>query len=359
MAGRNGTKHEGCPVSGCNEGYGMNSLDRIKAAIGFEASDRVPVIAQVFGHTAILAERNIRDYVQSGEVLAECQLRALERYGYDAVFGVTDTNVETEALGSEIVYRIEDYPYVRSHAFSKATNLETVAVPNPRRAGRMAEILRALKILRGELADEVLVVGCILGPMTLATQLCGMENALYFAVDDPEGFERLLDFSVRVVVEYGKAQIEAGAHLPMVFDPSASQAVVPPMFFKELLLPRIKKVFTALQAAGAIAGWLHVAGPITPVLPLFAQTGANIVNFDYCVDPTDVLSLLRSTCCNGNIKPLDFVEAGPEQIVSDSMRLVEMFSDRGGFILSSGCEIPPGAKAENIEALVSAVRGRR
>jgi uroporphyrinogen decarboxylase len=337
----------------------MNSLDRIKAAINFEATDRMPVIAQVFGHTAVAAGRTIGDYVKNGGVVADCQLKSLERYGYDAVFAVMDTNIETEALGSGIVYRTNDYPYVRAHAFSKETNLDSVALPDPSSAGRMPEILHALKILRRELDDEVLVVGCILGPMTLATQLFGIADALYSAIDDPEGFERLLDFSTRVAIEYGIAQIESGAHLPIVFDPSSSQAVVPPTFFREFLLPRIRKVFAALKTAGALAGWLHIAGPITPILPFLLESGANIINFDYCVDPNKIMSTLPVMCCNGNIKSLDFEEAEPEKVLNDSRGLIDLFADRGGYILSSGCEIPPGSKPENVQALVSAAYMRR
>ena len=37
-------------------------------------------------------------------------------------------------------------------------------------------MLKALAILRQELEDEVVVVGCILGPFTLATQLLGLER---------------------------------------------------------------------------------------------------------------------------------------------------------------------------------------
>ncbi|GAG45761.1 unnamed protein product, partial [marine sediment metagenome] len=33
----------------------MNSIERIKAAVNLETLDRVPVIAQVFGHAATLA----------------------------------------------------------------------------------------------------------------------------------------------------------------------------------------------------------------------------------------------------------------------------------------------------------------
>ena len=244
----------------------MKSIERIQATVNFEPADRVPVIAQVFGHTAVMAGKTIRDYVTSGSELADCQLRALERYGYDAVFAVMDVNIETEALGSRLVYRSNDYPYVRDHAFSKTTNLDAVSMPDPCSAGRMPEILEALRIMRRETADEVLVVGCVLGPMTLATQLVGMEKALYMAIDDPDGFERLLDFSTRVAIGFGAAQIEAGAHVPMVFDPSASMAVIPVSFFREFELPRLKKIFKAFEAAG-----LQRAGSISPgrLAPLF------------------------------------------------------------------------------------------
>ncbi len=59
------------------------------------------------------------------------------------------------------------------------------------------------------------VVGCVSGPMTLATQLLGMEKALYLAVDEPEQFADLMDFATEVVLGFGIAQIEAGAICPL------------------------------------------------------------------------------------------------------------------------------------------------
>ena len=75
----------------------MNSLERIAAAVAFEESDRVPVIAQVFGHAAVMSGVSLKAYLRDGELLAQCQIKALEKYGYDAVFAVMDVNVETEA----------------------------------------------------------------------------------------------------------------------------------------------------------------------------------------------------------------------------------------------------------------------
>jgi uroporphyrinogen decarboxylase len=336
----------------------MNSIERIRAALGFEKPDRVPVIAQVFGHAAVLAGVSLRDYVRDGELLARCQIQALQRYGYDAVFALMDTSVETEAAGSILTYPRDQYPYVKSYALLDAENLEGLSAPDPQQAGRMPELLKAARILRREVGDNVLVVGCMLGPMTVAMQLLGAETALYLAIDHPERFARLLDFATEVAIRFGTAQIEAGAHLPVVFYTTASPAVIPHQFFREFEMPRLQKLFSALKEAGAAASWLHIAGPAGPILPLYPQCGVDIANFDYCVSPLEAQQAVPHTCLDGNIKPLSFVEATPEVIAEESSRLLNAFASRGGFILSSGCEIPPEAKPENVAAMVSAARGR-
>jgi len=337
----------------------MNSLERIKAAVNFETPDRVPVIAQVFGHAAILDNVALDKYVRDGELIARSQIKALEYYGYDAVFALMDVSVETEATGSVLTYLQNQYPFVKSYVFSRGANLESLSVPNPHKAGRMPELLKAAKILRREVGGEVLVVGCVLGPMTLAMQLLGPETALYLAIDDPESFARLLDFSTEVTTTFGLAQVEAGVHLPIVFDPSASPAVVPDQIFSEFELPQLKRVFASFKEAGAVANWLHIAGPTDLILPFYPQAGVDIANFDYCVDPLDAQKALPQTCLDGNIKPLSFVQATHEEIAAESSTLLGMFADRRGFILSSGCEIPPEANPENVKALVLASRKRR
>ena len=332
----------------------MNSLERIRAAVRFEKTDRVPVVAQVFAHAATLAGVPVDEYVRDGELLARCQLNALERYGYDAVFSVMDVSVETEAIGSILRYPENHYPVVDRYALSGDFDSEALHVPDPREAGRMPEMLKAIASLRHELADEVLVVGCVTGPFTLTTQLLGIEDALYMAIDDPARLESVMDFATDVIISFGLAQIQAGAHMPIVFNPSASPAVVPPAFFREFELPRLARVFGAFAEAGATANWLHIAGPTRGILPYYPQAGVHIANFDYCVSAEEVVGALPSTCVDGNIRPLAFVDAPASTIAADAAGLISDFRERGGFILSSGCEIPPESSVENVSAMVSA-----
>lgn len=334
----------------------MTGLERIMAAVRLQAPDRVPVIAQVFGHAAVLAGEHLGDYLRDGVLAARCQLRALDRYGYDAVFALLDANVETEAAGSTLEYLSGDYPVVRSYAADTGVDLGSIAVPNPYTDGRMPQLLEAARILRRTVGEEVLVVGCVVGPMTLATQLVGIQDALYLAADDPERFSQLLDLSCRTAIAFGTAQIESGVHVPMVFDPSSSPDVIPPSFYREMVLPHLKRVFAAFKDAGAAAGWLHTAGPVDPILPYYPGAGVDIANIDFCVDPNMAMNTLPQTCIDGNIKPLSFVIDTPDVIASDARVLIKAFADRGGFILSSGCEIPPESAPENIAAMVEAAK---
>ncbi|MCP4108965.1 MAG: uroporphyrinogen decarboxylase [Desulfobacteraceae bacterium] len=332
----------------------MNSIERITAAVTFQKSDRIPVIAQIFGHSALISGHNLSEYVNSGEIAAKCQINALKRYGYDAVFAIFDTCIETEAAGSHILYREDLYPAVQSYALTPNANMNLLKIPDPYKDGRMPELLKAVKILSQEVGNETLVVGCIMGPMTLATQLTGIEDALYLAMDDSEQFEKLLDYATEVGIAFGTAQMEAGAHLPLIFDPSASPAVVPPSFFREFILPRHKKIFESFKSAGSVANWLHITGSALPILPFYAESGVNIANIDYCVDPVKAQEALPNVCLDGNIKSFAFVEVAPDEIRTEAEKIIQLFTTRGGFILSSGCEIPPESKPENIAALVDA-----
>ncbi len=333
---------------------GLNSIERVSAAIAFDPTDRVPVIAQVFGHAAHFCGVPLSEYLRDGATLARCQIEAQQHYNYDAVFALMDVNVETEAVGSRLDYYQDDYFTVREYALTPDTDFSQLQVPNPHRAGRMPELLHAAKTLREEVGEEVLVVGHVSGPLTLASQLLGIEQALYLAADSPSRFEQLLDFATELSATFGEAQIQAGVHLPVVFDPVASPAVVPPQYFREIELPRLERLFAKLNQSGAAASWLHIAGPAAPILPAYPLAGVDIANFDYYVTAEEAASQLPRTCVDGNIQSMAFESESPDVIAELAADLMASFAARAGFILSSGCEIPPRSKVENIEAMIGA-----
>lgn len=332
----------------------MNSIERIVAAVKFQEHDRVPVAPLVFGHSAILSGVPLSEYLSSGETLAQCQINAINHYGYDAVFATMGVHVEDEALGVTLTRREGLYPWV-SNNLSPEDVLQ-LPVPDPLRAGRMPEILKADRTLRREVGEQTLVLGLVVGPLTLASQLMGLETTLFLLADNPGKLEEVLDFCVKVIAAYGISQIEAGAHLPLMVEQEATPEIIPPSFFRGNVLPCLKQVFDTFIAAGAAANLLHVSGRTGAILSLYPEAGVHVASIDYPVSLEQAQKDLPQTCLLGNIKPLDFVMAQPDEVETEATRLINIFESRDGFILSSGMEVPLEAKPENLEALVRAAR---
>ena len=58
---------------------------------------------------------------------------------------------------------MNQYPDVRSYALSGGADVNRLSVPDPYQVARMPELLKAVGILRREVGDDVLVVGCVSG----------------------------------------------------------------------------------------------------------------------------------------------------------------------------------------------------
>jgi uroporphyrinogen decarboxylase len=82
-----------------------------------------------------------------------------------------------------------------------------------------------------------------------------------------------------------------------------------------------------------------------------------LANFDYCVEPLQARRGLPEICLNGNIRPLSFVDSSLRDIAAEAAGLLDLLGSGRGFILSSGCEIPPEAGPELVAAMVQAARG--
>lgn len=336
----------------------MTSLENVLKTVRFQKDERTPVIPQIFGHAAIHNKVPLNRYLRDGKTLAECQISSCEYYEGDAVFGLMDVNVECEALGAELIYREDNYPYIKRTPFEEGEAIPTSRPLDPKNDGRMPELLESIRTLRREMDNKVLVTSCLLGPFTLTTQLLGMERALYMIHDDRPKLMEWLRFATDIQRMYGVAQLKAGTQVPIIFDPSGTQDVLTPKLFCELEVPFLKELVAELKTNGAQAVWLHIAGPTNRILETYAKIGVDVANFD-AVRPEEAMNALPNTCLDGNINTLSFVLDSPASIRKRSQDLVDSFRSRGGFILSSGCELPLESRPECIKAMIDAAKGDR
>ena len=336
----------------------MLAVERLLHTIGRKSCDRPPVIPQIFAHAAKVAGRSVDDYLSSSAFAAECQVAAWRHYGLDAVFAVLDLTIEAEALGATLTRHPGIYPAVAIPPFTPDRDFSRMASPEPATAGRMPEVVDMVARLRAGIGDAAVLVGMVQGPMTLAVQLIGLERSLFLAIDETERFLHLLDYTTGISRTFGLAQLAAGADVVMVFEPAACPEILPPAMFRELIGPRAAHLAAAFRGAGAKANWLHIAGQTAAILPYYSAFGFDIANIDYCVDLDRARDITDkdTLCLNGNVKPLSFITDGADNIRQIADSLLARFDGRGGFILSSGCEIPPEAEEANVAAMVAAAR---
>ena len=334
----------------------MKSIDRIKSTIRFEKTDRVPVFSHIFGFASRINNVPLKDYLNNAELLAFCQLEAWKRFGYDGVTAFADNSLEAEALGSRISYKGDAYPYIDKYCLTDIHDWNNLSIPDPEKDGRMPVIIKACRILKDEVGEETAVVGTVQGPMTLAGQLLGLEKLIYCIVDHPQEFLKLLNFTTRVMIIFGKALINAGASVIHVFDPSSSCSVINRAVFSEYILPLLKQAFKEYKDSGALICWLNITGQTETILDLFPETGADLFNIDYLVPISTAMQKLPYHCINGNIKPFRFISGEEKVIQREAQELLMETQYRGGFILSPGCEIPLDSKVSNIEAMIKTVK---
>jgi uroporphyrinogen decarboxylase len=93
----------------------LTSRERVARVLAGELPDRVPVLMQNFQNTAYLAGMTLAEFCRSGARMAEAQLAAWERFGYDIIDLENGTATMAEACGCEVEYPEHEPPQKSRH----------------------------------------------------------------------------------------------------------------------------------------------------------------------------------------------------------------------------------------------------
>jgi uroporphyrinogen decarboxylase len=300
--------------------------------------------------------------------MAQAQLLAWERLGQDIIFPDSDNYYLAEGFGCRAFIPEDDFPSLAQPALEHFEQAFELEVPDPHRHGRMPVILEAIERIHAQVGDEVAIRVPGTGPFAVAAYLVGVERFLSELArvqrgsDEThrEALKKMLDLTAEALIRFGLAEIAAGAHLVQCGDSLASASVISPEMYRSWVLPWHQRVFRAWKEAGALTV-LHICGNNTRVLDLQAQTGADIIAIDHLVD----LRLAKGqigdrVCLIGNVDPVEVMLNGtPELVDARARECLLSAADGGGYILGTGCEVPPGTPLENLEALIRAGQAHR
>jgi len=137
----------------------------------------------------------------------------------------------------------------------------------------------------------------------------------------------------------------------------SSNDFISPWTFRELSLPAVKDIVERLASSG-ISTVLHCDGNWDLNLEVLRElpAGKVIVQCDGATDIFKAKEVIGDRICLMGDVPAHLLTLGsPAEVDEYCHRLIEEVGKGGGFILSSGCEVPPNARPENIMAMLGSV----
>ena len=335
----------------------MNAKQRVMAVLNHEKPDRMPCFGanstvtyeQMEGVNAFWPEGH-----EKAEVMAKQAMAAYTVVGFDAVRVPFSQTFEAEALGcklkpgknvdgSEGIPGIEpDPPYTLD---------DTPVFPDDFLSrGKIPELLKAVRVLKRELGDEVPIVGGIVGPFSIAGALLDMVPLLRATIKSPDKIRPFLEVAEKAGTTLANALVEAGADIIACEDMTASPELIAPNTYVDFELEFQRRQFEAIAAPKI----LHICGNVDFIVESMGKTGADVLSLEPKASPKlarekggpDIILMGGvDTAITLFWKDADTVKAICEQSIADGIQ-----------ILAPGCAVTPGTPLENLQAMVDVAR---
>ena len=125
-------------------------------------------------------------------------------------------------------------------------------------------------------------------------------------------------------------------------------------YYEELFFPQLKKMVDAFAARGFI-NVFHMDTDWTRNLHYLKDlpTKKCICELDSTTDIFKAKEILGGhMCIMGDVSPSLLSLGNKEEVIEYCEKLIDVVGKGGGFILSSGCEVPVDARFENVKAMI-------
>lgn len=281
------------------------------------------------------------------QVMARLAIAGHTILGYDTVMPVFSVTQEAEALGCEVNWgKADEMPTVQSHPFA---GTDDFSLPEGwLQAPSIQVVLKALRLLREQLGDRVVIVGKVMGPWTLSYHMMGMEEFLVSTKLDPARACRSMEVLKQVSLAFAQAQIQAGADIICLAD-HASGKIISPLAYRDFLLPLHQEIFSSIGAPTV----LHCCGNNTDRVKYFAASGVDCFHFESQVDLDSAVAAAHGKITlMGNINNPSVLLQGSRE---DVQRACQKAIEGGVQILAPECAVPLITPLENLQALVTSV----
>ncbi len=189
----------------------------------------------------------------------------------------------------------------------------------------------------------------------MAARLFGVSELLETTATDPDLVLALLEKVTGFLSDYTKAFKRAGCWGVIMAEPAAgllsprSLAAYSSCFVHQILSEVNDDQFTLV---------LHNCGAKIAHFSRVLESGAEIYHFGAPMDLAGAFEQVKENpvILSGNLDPSAVFNLGTAQEVrQQTLQLLGKVGNRKDFVISSGCDLPPGVPFENIEAFFDTV----
>lgn len=332
----------------------MNAYERVMGTLQRQPVDRVPVFAVLGAFGGRLTNTDLHTLYTEPMAWVAGQRALQDAFAFDLVLATFDYSAIAEAFGGQVRFFTDQAPNLSRPAARDAAEASALALPDPRRIGRLPGILAATRRLGEIYAERVPVFATIPGPGALPALLMGLDAWMDTFLFDESAATVLLDHTGRFFVEWANELLEAGAVALVVTEGMAAAEMLPRDLFVGRLLPHLRHVFAQVEGPLVFHSTDGSINPILDTLPgLPNLVGVAVGSMDdleaarQLVGP-DLLLL-------GNLDNLSLPGAAPDQVRAWSLQRLRTAAPMGPFVLAtSGADIPTSTSPDSLHAMIAA-----
>lgn len=297
--------------------------------------------------------RTVLEAVTDARLHAAAVRAVADTYPVAASTMIMDLSVEAEAFGAQVRFSDVEVPTVTQRCVSDAESIGRLEVP-ALTAGRAPVYVEAARLVSETVTDHPVFAGCI-GPFSLAARLYDVTEIMTGLLIEPEAIHELLKKVTQFLVSYVLAFKEAGTGGVLIAEPVAG--VLSAEHCSEFSSRYVREIVQSTQDESFFV-ILHNCGDTDQLVLSMQSTGAAGLHFGNRCAIVEALPKIRpDVLVFGNLDPAGVLKSGNPSLVSDeTLRLLDATKSYRNFVLSSGCDVPPGTPPENIEAMFAALQ---
>jgi uroporphyrinogen decarboxylase len=296
----------------------------------------------------------VKELISDSDLQAEGMRLIAERVDSAASVSLMDLSIEAECFGSTIRFSDDEVPTVIGSIISTEEEADALEIPTVG-TGRTGIYIKAIEKAVNIITDRPVLAG-VIGPFSLAGRLMDVSEAMVYCYDEPDMVHTVLEKVTSFIIEYCKAYKNVGANGVVIAEPLAG--LLSPALAEEFSAHYVRKIVDAVQDDYFIVVYHNCGNSTIPSIETIITNGAPILHFGNAINMSEMLTHVpENILVMGNVNPAgEFRNGTPKSIREATLSLMEDCCKYPNFVVSSGCDIPPMSKWENIDAFFDAVK---